>query len=115
MTWQPYDPTWLVDRARDQRPDLPWLPEAFAACTRAAMKNPQTRRHGRCVQGCIYIYFVSPDGADRPGAQWQYDSGLWLKDPIHGNLLADVLKNKRIGGIEFYDRLFDNPVAGRGD
>ena len=107
LKWEDYDPSWLVTLARDQRPDLPWLPEAFAGCTRASSRT--SRRHGRRVREVIYLHFVDPERANQPGADWQIDSGLWLRHPTDGILNIDVLKGQRVGGVEFYDRLFSNP------
>jgi len=94
MRWQAYDPLWLVRLATAQHPDEPWLAEALSACTAC-------RR-----EGDKYVRFVDATGANRPGAAWQYEASVWLVDPDKGNLLLDVLSGRRIGGVEFYDRLF---------
>ena len=56
MQWEPYDPTWLVVLAREQHPDLAWLPEALAACS------------GCCRESAAYIHFVDPGNPNRPHA-----------------------------------------------
>lgn len=95
MQFEPYDPTWLVDLARQQRPDLTWLIDSLAACTQCHWKR---RR--------IYVHFVNPEHANQPGADWQYRETISLDHPEYGHIKLDVLNDNRVGGIEFYDRLF---------
>ena len=89
-SWVAYDPTWLVALARDQRRALA---PALSQCTRAL------------VESRAYIYFVPGDGANQPGSEWQFDRNEVLHDPKEGELVLDVLKDGRIGGIEFLARL----------
>jgi hypothetical protein len=93
MEWQPYDPAWLVALARETMPDAPWLAAALAQCTRAS----QERR--------AYLYFVDPARANEPGAAWQFAENVVLHHPREGSLVLDVLKDGRIGGVEFLNRL----------
>ena len=91
---RPYDPDWLVRLAADQHPDKPWLQDALAACRSTVSA---TR---------LYVRFVDATDANRPGSPWQFAQGIGLRDPRDGNLVIDVLKGNRIGGFEYYDRLF---------
>ncbi|HEX8271302.1 MAG TPA: hypothetical protein VF615_01550 [Longimicrobiaceae bacterium] len=93
MRWEPYDPAWLVALARDSRPDEPWLAEALARCTRAA------------EGGRAYLYFVDPARPDEPGSAWQFEENVVLHHPREGELVLDVLRDGRIGGVEFLKRL----------
>lgn len=95
MPRKPYNPGWLVALAADQHPDKPWLAEALANCTELVRRTK------------YYLYFIDPTNANRPGALWQFETNLWLKDAVEGTIVVDVLKDGRVGGIEFYDRLFD--------
>jgi hypothetical protein len=95
--WEAYDPTWLVELARSRRPDLPWLAEAFARCIRCRVESE------------FYVRFVDSDRANQPGSDWQFRENLFLDDPTEGNLVVDVLQDGRVGGIEYYDRLFSKP------
>src|SRR5262249_58818443 len=95
--WKAYNPIWLVELAKDQRPDLPWLAESLTHCTACWRKSR------------IMSYFVSPDRANQPAAEWQFKEVIELVHPEHGRLKLEVLKDGRIGGIEFYDRLFRHP------
>ncbi|HEY0020967.1 MAG TPA: hypothetical protein VGC13_31990 [Longimicrobium sp.] len=93
MDWKPYDPAWLAEWVRTSRPDLPWLPDALACCTRAA------------EDGRAYLCFVDPADANQPGAEWQIAENVMLEHPREGTLVLDVLEGRRIGGIEFLRRL----------
>ena len=91
--WEPYDPTWLVDLAREQEPDEPWLPLALADCRRAWRQSE------------AYTYFVNPNNPNRPGSEWQFETNIVLEHPTEGALVLDVLKGQRIGGFETIDRI----------
>ena len=90
--WRPYDPTWLVELAREQHPDDPSLTAALRACTRA-------------IQGANYVRFVSGRRANQPGAEWQFARNVTLESDTHGDLVLDVLQSGRIGGVEFLSKL----------
>jgi hypothetical protein len=93
-TWEPYDPGWLVDLARQQVPDEPWLPDALTACTRVRRRSDAS-----------YIYFVDPARTNQPGSEWQFDTSIELHCPTEGWLVLDILKGHRVGGVEFVDRI----------
>jgi hypothetical protein len=93
MDWKPYDPTWLVEWVRANRPDLPWLADALAKCTHAAS------------DGRAYLYFVDPSDAGEPGSAWVLDETLRLDSTPRGTLMLDILQDRRVGGIEFLARL----------
>lgn len=94
MQSEPYAPDWLVALAMAQHADKPWLAAALSCCRIVAK-----RTH-------LVIHFVDPTDANKPGAAWQFDTTIWLKDPVEGNLAVDVLRDGRIGAVEFYDRMF---------
>ncbi|MBC8351419.1 MAG: hypothetical protein H8E66_05500 [Planctomycetes bacterium] len=89
-----FDPTWLIELASQDRPDLAWLPDQLARCT-----------YGTWTNAC-YVKFVDSTNANQPGAEWQYRESVELFHPQRGALHLDILKDGRVGGIEFYDRLF---------
>ncbi len=93
MQWKPYDPTWLVNLARESYPDEPWLAEALARCVRGAQESP------------AYIHFVDPSGPNTPGSEWQFEENLLLDHPEEGTLVLDILREQRIGGVEFLGRI----------
>lgn len=93
MEWESYDPAWLVELARESRPDEPWLAEALARCTRAAPR------------GRAYLCFVDPAFPNEPGSEWQFQANVLLHHPREGELVLDVLRGRRIGGVEFLRRI----------
>jgi hypothetical protein len=93
MEWETYNPTWLVDLARSQLPDQPWLAEALANCKACHWESP------------AYVHFVDPDRPNIPGSAWQFRENILLEHPTEGTLVLDVLQGGRIGGIEFLSRL----------
>jgi len=93
MEWKDYDPEWLAALAGVQVPEEPWLPDAIRQCTRCSVKSE------------AYTYFVSPENANEPGAEWQFDVNIILEDDKQGDVVLDVLKGHRVGGIEFLSKL----------
>ena len=91
--WQSYDPSWLVELAREQLPEATWLSDALAACTRF------------CSYSDAMIYFVDPARPNEPGSAWQFDTCVELESPVHGWLVLDILKGGRVGGVEFVDNI----------
>lgn len=86
--WEAYDPSWLVRVAEAQQGGEPWLADALAACTRARVESE------------AMIHFLDPHGP-----AWDFDTNIILESESHGDLVLDVLKGQRIGGVEFLSRL----------
>ena len=93
-TWEPYDPTWLVELAREQVPEEPWLPDAISRCCRRAWRG-----------SAAYTYFVNPDNPNKPGSEWQFETNILVEHPTEGTLVLDVLKGRRIGGFETLSKI----------
>jgi len=91
--WKPYDPTWLVELAKEQLPEETWLPAALAACTTARQESD------------AYIHFVNPTNPDEPESEWQVQTNFELQHPTEGDLVLDILEGNRVGGVEFLARL----------
>ena len=91
--WKPYDPTWLVELAKEQLAEEAWLPAALAACTMARQES------------AAYIHFVKPADSDEPSSEWEAQTDLVLKHPIEGELVLDILEGNRVGGVEFLAKL----------
>ena len=89
-----FDPTWVRELAHESRPDLPWLADELGRCT-----------SGTWTDAC-YIRFVDSSNANQPGSEWQFREVIELVHEKRGTLKLNVLTDDRIGGIEFYDRLF---------
>ena len=92
--WEPYNPTWLVELAREQRPEAAWLPGALAVCTRCLRESD------------AYLFFVDPHHENESGAAWQFHSNLDFQSPTEGLIVLDILTNHRVGGVEFLHKIF---------
>ena len=91
--WKSYDPTWLVELAKEQLPEETWLPAALAACTMARQES------------AAYIHFVTRADPEEPGSEWQVQTDFTLKHPTEGELVLDILEGNRVGGVEFVAKL----------
>ena len=91
--WKPYDPAWLVELAKAQVPEEPWLPAALAACTMARQDSE------------AYIHFVHPADSEEPDSEWEAQTDIVLKHPTEGELVLDILEGNRVGGLEFLSKL----------
>lgn len=92
MSEEDFVPDGYVACAKAQHPDMPWLADALAACTRVVRKTQ------------YHVYFVNATNANQPGAEWQFRESVFLDLPTGGTILIDVLKDGRIGGFEWYSR-----------
>jgi hypothetical protein len=93
--WRPYDPSWLLSLAKEQLPEEGWLHDEVSACVRASGNIP-------------YIHFVSASRSNRLGSEWQFDKNIHLDHPEYGELILDILKDKRVGGIEFLGLMLEH-------
>ena len=93
VDWEAYDPSWVAELAREQHPDEPPLAEALSACTRARWESR------------AYVYFVDSRRPNQPGSEWQFDRNVTLQDPKRGRIVVDLLKDGRVGGLEFKSEL----------
>jgi hypothetical protein len=91
--WQPYDPRWLITLANQQCPEEPWLAPALARCLWAQ------------GVGSPYIRFVSSVRPNAPGSAWQFERNIVMEHPRIGEIVVDVLKTQRVGGIELLGQL----------
>jgi hypothetical protein len=82
-----------VELAKEQVPEETWLPDAISSCRHAWRMS------------AAYTYFVNPDNPNKPGSEWQFETNILLEHPSEGTLVLDVLKGKRIGGVETIDRI----------
>ncbi len=93
MKWKKYNSEWLVVLAEKQIPDECWLPDALRECTKYSFESK------------AYYHFVSPKDANKPGAEWQFERNIILTDKKEGEIVLDILKGNKVGGIEFLSRL----------
>jgi hypothetical protein len=50
-----------------------------------------------------YYHFVDSRNANQTGSQWQHDECIVLEQQNQGDIVIDLLKDGRMGGIEFID------------
>ena len=93
---QPYDPEWLVQAAKKQRPNDDRLHAALGQCTAALSVTS------------FYIGFVDSTRPNQPGSRWQFSRNILLEDTECGDVVLDVLQSGEIGGVELLSRLLES-------
>jgi hypothetical protein len=83
---KPYDPEWVLQLARDQRPYDAQLLRGLKACTRVI---------GTCQCGCGDPYFVDP-----ASKEWVHKRCVELVRGDGVSIIVDVLADGRVGHIE---------------
>lgn len=94
MTWKPYNPTWLVELAREQYPKKVWLVDALMQCNQVMFESE------------AYIFFIDCHNPNAKGSEWQFQENLKLNHPKEGELILDILTDNRVGGVEFLSKLY---------
>lgn len=93
MTQGYFDIEWIIDLIREQEPHRTDLIEQ--------LNKSEVR--GWIRQPCVR--FVSGENANQPGAEWQFEENIVLENETEGTIVLDVLKDGRIGGIEFISQI----------
>lgn len=88
--WKPYDPEWLVMLAKQQFPNDTALHYSLSQCTKV-------------LKG---YYFVNPKRPNKHGSEWQFSHCITLFDPEIGEVVLDILKDGRVGSMEFVGKYF---------
>ena len=52
-----------------------------------------------------YIRFVTGERPNLPGSEWQFEENVVLEHDTEGTIVLDILKDGRIGGIEFVSQI----------
>lgn len=89
------DPTALIEAVRKEHPSHKWLQDAL----RDLQDEKKTREY--------YIHYVDPQNANQPGSEWQFSHSIKIEESEYGEVIIDILKGNRIGGIELYGKLMD--------
>lgn len=50
---------------------------------------------------------MSPENANKPGSEWQFEKSITIEDTKYGDVVLDILKDGRVGSIEYLDRVWD--------
>lgn len=88
MRVESFDPTWLVELARKQRPKGDWLPDALSACTRVWGESR------------AYFYFHDPGTTQKVMGEI-----IALEHPKRGTIVIDVTEDQNVIGVELVYRL----------
>jgi hypothetical protein len=88
-----FEPRMRIEAVKEQASGYPWLPEALAKCGAGRWESP------------AYAGYVSCPNPNQAGSEWQFEANVVLNHQTLGMLVIDVLKNSRLGGIEFVDRI----------
>lgn len=84
-----FDIKWIIKLIQEQEPDRMDLV--------AQLESSPKKRWERQA----YFRFVSSDRPNQPGSEWQFYENVVLEHKTEGTIVLDVLKDGRIGGIEF--------------
>lgn len=84
-----FNPQWVIDLVKEQKPDRLDVIDALE-------KGIKGKWESRA-----YINFVSTKNANQEGSEWQFKENIVLEHDTEGTIVIDLLKNGKIGGIEF--------------
>ncbi|SDI64100.1 hypothetical protein [Winogradskyella thalassocola] len=80
---------WIIELIKEQEPERTDLIEQ--------LENSEIKEWFRQA----YIRFVSGFRSNQPNSEWQFKENIELEHPTEGTIILDILKDGRIGGIEF--------------
>ena len=74
-------------------------------------EEPKNENLIKSLQNCIggkwkskaYYQFVNSENPNQEGSEWQFLENLIFEHDVIGTIIVDLLKDNRIGGLEFYD------------
>lgn len=82
----------IIKLVKEQEPDRQDIVSALINC-----KSGQWTSNG-------YYSFVIPDNKpNQPVSNWQHQESIVIEQPEKGDIVIDLLKDGRVGGIEFID------------
>ena len=85
---------WIIDLIKEQKPErLDLIKQLKESDKRKWIRQP-------------YVRFVSAERPNQPGSEWQFEENIVLEHEAEGTIVLDILKDGRIGGIEFVNQLF---------
>jgi len=79
-----FDPDWIIDLVKVQEPLRKDIIDALKKCKKGYWNSK------------AWVYF-----ADKDGPEWQIAENFILNHETKGLIVLDLLKNGKIGGIEF--------------
>ncbi len=90
MSFSKYDPSWLVELAQKQFPELDWLPLALEACTEAERTEDG--------YGEVVIFIDRMEG--------KFKENIILIEPKVGRIALDILIDGRVAGYSVIEMPF---------
>lgn len=81
----------IISLVREQEPDKDDIVSALQNC-----KGGHWSSNG-------YYQFVSSRNPNQPGSEWQHKECVVIEQENEGDIVIDLLKDGRIGGIEFIE------------
>lgn len=88
-----YDPAWLIAAAEYRSGEYPWLAESLEKCVKAKVRSDW------------YTYFADQRNPNKQGSDWQFQESITLEGTPHGDVVLDIIRKNRVGGIEFLSRV----------
>jgi uncharacterized protein YuzE len=89
-----FDIRWLIELLHEQEPNrLDLIEQLEESDMKKWIRQP-------------YIYFVSAERPNQPGSPWQFKESIVLEHKTEGTIVLDILKDGKIGGIEFVNQIF---------
>lgn len=93
MTETNFKIEWVINLIKEQEPERIDLVEQLQESNRKVwIRQP-------------YIRFVSGVRPNLPGSEWQFEENIVLEHDTEGTIVLDVLKDGRIGRIEFVSQI----------
>ncbi len=87
---------WIIDLIKEQEPERIDLIEQ--------LKNSEIKEWLKQA----YVRFVNGFRPNQPNSEWQFEENIELEHPTEGTIVLDILKDGRIGGIEFLNYIPHN-------
>ena len=82
----------IIKLVKEQEPDRQDIVLALLNC-----------KDGHWSSNGYYCFVVSDNKPNQPGSNWQHDECVVIEQKEKGEIVIDLLKDGRIGGIEFID------------
>jgi hypothetical protein len=92
MSREKYDPTWLVELAKKQLPEIEWLPAALEVCTEAERTEDG--------YGEVVVFIDRMEG--------KFKENIILIEPKVGRIALDILIDDRVAGYSVIEMPFAN-------
>ena len=83
---------YIIALVKEQEPERTDIVLALSNCS-----------EGKWTTNGYYSLVIADNKPNQPGSNWQYDESIVIEQKNAGDIIIDLLKDGRIGGIEFMD------------